>query len=149
MLDSGRVLDTFRFPEEEVARLATEFLDAEGVKEYVHSRVLRDKATRTIHRYLDSLSQTRDDGLVDAEIHLIEAEESDDTFTDDRGIMISSKSGWADVTRRGLKMYRARGRHAQLLNEPNLAPNTALIGDILHKLADARALSAGDIWSEP
>jgi amino acid adenylation domain-containing protein len=149
MLDSGRALDTFRLPEEEVARLATEFLGAEGMREYVHSPVLRDKATRTIHRYLDTLSQTKDDGLVDAEIHLVQAEDSEDTFTDDRGIMISSKSAWADVTRRGLKTYRARGTHAQLLNEPNLVPNAALIGDILHKLADARARSAGHVQSEP
>jgi amino acid adenylation domain-containing protein len=144
MLDSGRVLDTFRFPEPEVMRLATEFLDAEGVKEYVHSPVLRDKATRTIRRYLETLSQTKDDGLVAAEIHLIEAEDSEDSFTDDRGIMISSKSGWANVTRRGLKTYQARGPHAQLLNEPNLAPNAALIGDILHKLAGARGHFAGN-----
>ncbi|WP_027556206.1 hypothetical protein [Bradyrhizobium sp. Cp5.3] len=70
MFDSGRVLETFRFPDEQVARLADEFLEADGVKEYVHSAVLRDKATRTIHKYLETLSQTKDDGVIDAEIHL-------------------------------------------------------------------------------
>jgi thioesterase domain-containing protein len=144
MLDSGRVLEKFHFPEDEAKRLADDFLDAEGVKEFVHSAVLRDKATRTIHRYLQTLSQTKDDGVIDAEIHLVVAEDSEDTYTDYRGIMISSKSGWADVTRRGLTTYRARGTHAQLLNKPNLDPNAALLGGILRTVADVHARAAGD-----
>jgi amino acid adenylation domain-containing protein len=147
MLDSGRVLETFRFPVDEIKRLATDFLDAEGVKEYVHSAVLRDKATRTIHRYLDELSQTKDDGIIDAEIHLVLAEGSEDTFTDDRGVVISSKTGWANVTQRELRTYRGRGNHAQLLNEPNLQPNAALLCDILHTLAGLCANAACDTRS--
>jgi tyrocidine synthetase III len=139
MLDSGRVLDVFRFPDDEATRLATKFLDVEGVREYVHSAVLRDKAIRTIRRYLDVLSHTKDDGVVDAEIHFVLAEDSQDTFTDDRGIMISSKSGWADVTRRGLKTYRGRGNHSQMLNRPNLESNAALLRDILQSVAGVRA----------
>jgi amino acid adenylation domain-containing protein len=146
MFDSGRVLEKFRFPDEEVARLADDFLEADGVKEYVHSAVLRDKATRTIQKYLEALSQTKDDGVIDAEIHLVRAEGSEDTFTDDRGIMISGKSEWADVTRRGLTSYQARGIHAQLLNEPNLDPNAALLGDIIRGLVNARAPAARDGW---
>jgi amino acid adenylation domain-containing protein len=148
MLDSGRVLDKFRFPDDEVRRLASEFLDAGGVKEYVHSAVLRDKAYRTIRRYLDVLSQTKDHGVVNAEIHLVLSEAAEDTFTDDRGILISSKSGWAEVTRRGLKTYRGRGHHAHLLNAPNLDPNAALLRDIMQSVAEARGLAAGDARSD-
>jgi amino acid adenylation domain-containing protein len=139
MLDSGRVLETFGFPDEEIARLAADFLDAEEVREYVRNTVLRDKATRTIHRYVNALSQTRDDGSVDAELHLVVAEDSENTFTDQRGITISTKSGWADVTRRGLKTYRGSGSHAHLLNNPNLDANAALLREILRKLACRRA----------
>jgi thioesterase domain-containing protein/acyl carrier protein len=146
MIDSGRVLEKFRFPVKEATRLADEFLEADGVKKYVQSAVLRDKATRTIHKYLETLSQTKDDGVIDAEIHLVLSEGSEDTFTDDRGIMISGKSGWADVTRRGLTSYQARGLHAHLLNKPNLDPNAALLDDIIRGLANARAPAARHGW---
>ena len=85
MLDSGRVLEKFRFPADEAKRLATEFVEAEGVREYVPSAVLRDKTVRMIGRYLDEMSRNLDDGMVDAPIHLVTSEDNSDVFIDETG----------------------------------------------------------------
>jgi amino acid adenylation domain-containing protein len=138
MLDSGRVLEKFRFPADEPKRLATEFLEAEGVREYVPSAVLRDKTVRMIGRYLDAMSHTPDDGMVNAAIHLVASEDGRDIFVDEGGRVVSSKPAWADVTRGGLTTYRGHGKHAQMLHLPHLEANTAILRDIFASAASLR-----------
>jgi hybrid polyketide synthase/nonribosomal peptide synthetase FtdB len=138
MLDSGRVLEKFRFPADESKRLATEFLEAEGVREYVPSAVLRDKTVRMIGRYLDAMSRNLDDGMIDAPIHLVTSEDNSDVFVDETGRAVSSKPAWADVTRGGLTTWRGHGKHAQMLHLPHLDANTAILSDIFASAASSR-----------
>ena len=138
MLNSGRVLEKFRFPADEAKRLATEFVEAEGVREYVPSAVLRDKTVRMIGRYLDEMSRNLDDGMVDAPIHLVTSEDNSDVFIDETGRAVSSKPAWADVTRCGLTTCRGHGNHAQMLHLPHLDANTAILSDIFASAASLR-----------
>jgi thioesterase domain-containing protein/acyl carrier protein len=130
MLDSSRFLERVRFPADEARRLAADFLDAEGVKGYVTSQVLRDKVLRTIERYYDFLSSTQENTVISANIHVVISENSQDNFRDDSGRTICSKSRWAEVTRGQFRTYPGHGDHGHMLHHQYLEPNAALLRTI-------------------
>ena len=92
MLDASRFVKRFDFPAEEARRLALEFVGAEGVQLFLKNPALKDKVIRTIERYHDALSQTPDEGVIDAPVHLIQCEKSVDEFHDADGSLVCSKS---------------------------------------------------------
>jgi thioesterase domain-containing protein/acyl carrier protein len=129
MLDSSRFLEPFRFPSGEAQRLALEFVGTDSVQAYIKSPLLKDKVIRAIEQYHESLSGTRDDAVTGANIHLVTSENSPDAFFQD-GRMITSKSGWAEVTSGVFRTYQGSGEHARMLHMPHLEANAALLRTI-------------------
>ena len=127
MLDSSRFLAPYRFSREEARRLATEFLGAAEVRRYAHTSLLRDKVMRTIERYYDFLSIAEDDGRVAADIHLIVSVQSTDEYHDETGRLVCGKSAWAEATRGHFRVEQGAAAHGQMLQDPWLAQNVALV----------------------
>src|SRR5437588_816629 len=69
--------------------------------------------------------------FIEAEIHLIVSEESENLFRDHRGLTTCSKSAWADVARGGLTTYQGHGKHGYMLHQSHLELNAALLQEIL------------------
>ncbi len=139
MLDSSRFLERFPFPKDEPHRLATEFLNADGVKEYVLNTALRDKAVRNIERYYAFLSRLRDDHVLNAPIHLVVSQNSQDSFHDAQGRLICSKSAWAQATNSTFRIHQGKGEHGQMLHKGFLEPNVGLLKNILDQVSSASA----------
>ena len=125
-----RFLAAFQFPAGEVQRLAAEFAGAEGVQAYLRSPVLKDKLIRMIERYYETLSIAPDKAIIDANIHVVTSEGSDDEYRED-GRLICSKSAWASATRGTFRTYRGSGDHGHMLHRPHLEFNAALLSGIL------------------
>ncbi|HEU4597135.1 MAG TPA: amino acid adenylation domain-containing protein [Pyrinomonadaceae bacterium] len=134
MLDSSRFLRPFRFPPEEARRLASEFLDAEGVKEYVKSQVLRDKVVRNIERYYEFLSGAVEEDLIDANIHVVVSENAPDEYRDEGGRVVCSKSSWAELTRGAFRIRQGRGEHGHMLQRLYLEDNAALLREVINSI---------------
>jgi amino acid adenylation domain-containing protein len=134
MLDSSRFLRPFPISVQEARRLAAEFLGTEEVSSIVSSALLRDKVVRKIERYYASLSTTPDDGMVAADIHVIVSENSPDTFCDDAGQLVCSKSAWAEATRGHFRMYQGLGDHQYMLHQKHIDGNAQLLRDILENV---------------
>jgi fengycin family lipopeptide synthetase E len=130
MLDASRFVKRFDFPVEEARRLALEFVGAEGVQPFLKNPVLKDKVIRTIERYHVALSQTPDEGVINAPVHLIRCDKSVDEFHDADGSLVCSKSAWAGATRGPLRTYQGSGDHGHMLHSPHLAANAALLAEI-------------------
>jgi amino acid adenylation domain-containing protein len=139
MLDSSRFLAAFQFPAEEARRLAAEFAGAEGVQAYLRSPVLKDKLIRMIERYYETLSIAPDEAIIDANIHVVTSDGSDDEYRED-GRLICSKSAWASATRGTFKTYRGSGDHGHMLHRPHLEFNAALLSGILAPHPAAQSL---------
>jgi amino acid adenylation domain-containing protein len=131
MLDSSRFVDFFNFPAGEVRSLALEFVGSEGVQPYLKNPALKDKVIHTIERYHEALVGTLDEGAIDGAIHLILCEDSEDTFNDEEGRLICSKSAWAGATRGGFRTWQGSGEHRRMLHRPHLTVNATLLSDIL------------------
>jgi amino acid adenylation domain-containing protein len=131
MLDSSRFLAPYRFSREEARRLATEFLGAAEVQHYAHTSTLRDKVMRTIERYYDFLSIAEDDGRVAADIHLIVSQESTDEYRDETGRLVCGKTAWAEATRGRFRVEQGAAAHGQMLHDPWLGQNVALVNAAL------------------
>jgi hypothetical protein len=85
---------------------------------FLKNPAFKDKVIRTIERYHVALSQTPDDGVIDAPVHLIHCEESVDEFHDADGSLVCSKSAWAHAIRGPLRTYQGSGDHAHMLHLP-------------------------------
>ena len=131
ILDASRFVKRFDFPAEEARRLALEFVGAEGVQPYLKNPALKDKVIRMIERYHAALSQSPDDGAIDAPIHLILCEGSVDEFHDANGYLVCSKSAWAGATRGLFQTYQGSGEHNRMLHSTHLGANAALLAEIL------------------
>jgi thioesterase domain-containing protein len=131
MLDSSRFLEKFQLPTNEPRRLAMEFLDSDEVKRYVKGPILRDKVLRTIDRYFDYLSRTQDSDIINANIHVVVSENSEDNYHDESGHLVISKSGWADVTHGKFRTYQGHGDHAHMLHRPHTESNAVILREIL------------------
>lgn len=127
MLDSSRFLARYRFPAEEARRLATEFLSVAEVRRHAHTPTLQDKVIRTIERYYDFLSSAEDDGRVGADIHLIVSEQSTDEYRDETGRLVCGKTAWAEATRGRFRVEQGAAPHGQMLHDPWLDENVALL----------------------
>jgi len=143
MLDSSRFLEAFRFPIEEAQRLASAFVGDEGVQAYIDNPVLKDKVIRMIERYYDSLASKPDDGLIDAPVHLIVSENSQDEYRDDRGRLICSKSAWAEVTRNEFTIHSGSGEHGRMLHQSHLEANAGLLRKIFESVSAGGPLIIG------
>jgi len=126
MIDSGQVKLPIVFPSGEAERVASEFLSHESLQQYLKTPVLREKATRVIHRYYDHMGRTVDHHVVGAEIYGIYAADSGDHLDED-GRLIVSRHGWADVTRGRYTSEEGAGDHNHMLTPPHLVTNAAYL----------------------
>ena len=131
MVDSGRKLERTPFAEEEVRKIAEEFLNHESVSPYLTSKILREKAYRLIQCSYAYIENSTDHHMIDADIHLVLCENSIDVHRDAAGRMLVSKSAWADVTRGKFETYQGSGDHIHMLDNPYLSRNVELIRRIL------------------
>jgi amino acid adenylation domain-containing protein len=131
MLDSSRIVQVFEFPAGEARSLALEFVGSEGVQNYIRNPALKDKVIRRIERYHDVLSGAADSDTIDAAIHLVLCEGSEDAFYDREGRLVCSKSAWADATRGEFRTWQGFGEHRRMLHRPHLMANATLLADIL------------------
>jgi amino acid adenylation domain-containing protein len=134
MLDSARFERRFAFPPGEARRVAEQFLEAESVKAYLTSPVLRDKAFRNIERYYAHFSNSEDRHVIDADIHLLLSEDAPDPYRDEQGRIVCSKLGWAEGTRGRFVTHSGSGEHNHMLFPPHLEPNLARLRDIFGPL---------------
>jgi fengycin family lipopeptide synthetase E len=137
MLDSARFLQRIRFPEGEARRLALSFVGDAGTRRYIDSPVLRDKVTRLIERYYTFFSDNEDRGTVDANIHVIASENSEDAYRDEAGEIICSQIAWREATRRAFVTWPGHGGHNYMLHREHIEQNVALLRAILNEAREA------------
>ncbi|MGE0863602.1 MAG: amino acid adenylation domain-containing protein [Vicinamibacterales bacterium] len=138
MLDSSRFLEPWRFPDGEARRLAGEFLGATEVQRVASTAALRDKVIRTIERYYDFLAVEADDGRIAADIHLVASAPFVDEYREPGGKLIAGKSAWARVTSGRLHMVQGEAAHGEMLRQPWLDRNAALLRAALRDIESTR-----------
>ncbi len=131
MVDSSRTIEKIQFPEGEAQRVAEQFLNHESIAPYLTSPVLKDKVIRQIECYYAYASKTVDNDIVNANIHVLISEESQEFEKDESGRVVVSLPGWADVTRGTFKTYQAAGDHNHMLYPPHLDTNIGILRQIL------------------
>ncbi len=122
-LDNWRRLELFHFSDEEYRKNAEEFLSA------VDPRYLaltdRSAAIRRVVRYDRYMDSRQEDRLLPCPIRLIQAEpgELKSSFR-------ITQEGWGDLTS-DFSIVPGSGRHLEMLDEPHVIRNTALVQQII------------------
>ena len=126
-IDNFRRLERLHFTDEEYRRNAEEFLAA------VDGRYLalgnKDAMVRRVERYDRYMDSRVEDKRVDCPIRLIRA-----GIQDLRSPFRMTQEGWSDVTP-DFAMATGSGRHLEMLDEPHVIKNAALVESILEELA--------------
>jgi len=131
MIDSGVRLKNMRYSPELVRRLADDFLDQEELRPYVPTVVLREKAHRRIAASLAWAGSVLDEHPVNAHIHVVCSAHTADEYRDEAGDLVSTKTGWARLTRGAFLRHQGHGEHGAMLAGPNLSRNVEVIREIL------------------
>ena len=131
MIDSGRKLAPTPFAPGEVRRIAEEFLSHESIRGYLTSPALVERAHRLIAQSYAWVEQAVDRDVVDANIHVLTADESPDEHRDADGHLLASRSGWASATRGAFTVHRGEGSHNHMLHQPYLDRNIAAMTAVL------------------
>ncbi|MDM8560642.1 amino acid adenylation domain-containing protein [Candidatus Parabeggiatoa sp. HSG14] len=131
MIDSSRTIEKIQFPEGEAQRVAKQFLNHESVAPYLTTPVLKEKIIRQIECYYAYISNTVDNDIVNANIHVLTSEDSQEFEKDGTGRIVVSLPGWANVTRGTFKTYQAEGDHNHILSSPHLETNIGILRQIL------------------
>ena len=139
MLDSARRLHPMPMPEQEIDRTTARFLGDESVQPYLTSPILRDKAERMIRSSLRHGATTVDYHTINADIHVVTDENPDQEDRDADGRLVTSQSGWKDVTRGQLYVYRGFGSHNHMLAYPDLDGNVTVVQKLLDRIARSEA----------
>jgi amino acid adenylation domain-containing protein len=130
-IDNWRRLELFRFTGEEYRKNAEEFLAA------VDPRYLaltdREPAIRRVECYDRYMDSRLEDRRVDCPIHLIQAESSDL-----RSPFRITQEGWGELTS-DFHLWRGSGRHLEMLDEPHVGKNAALVQQTLESIAPSEA----------
>lgn len=131
MADSSRYLERVPFSQEEVDRVVTGFIEADDVKCYLGTGLLRDKAVRLIRSYYDYNYRTIDSCVIQAPIHLMLCEGAVTCLQDPHGRPIVSSAAWEQATRASFRMYQGFGAHGDMFNQPYLESNAELLMRII------------------
>jgi thioesterase domain-containing protein len=130
-IDNWRRLELFHFTDEEYRKNAEEFLAA------VDPRYLaltgREAAIRRVECYDRYMDSRLEDRRVDCPIHLIQAESSDL-----RSPFRITQEGWSELTS-DFHLVRGSGRHLDMLDEPHVDKNAALVQQMLESIAPSEA----------
>ncbi|MBI4538726.1 MAG: hypothetical protein HY704_04345 [Gemmatimonadetes bacterium] len=121
ILDSARRSEKPEFSEQAATELANQYLSDPRFRQ-----ISADK--ETARRFFDCFmaysryhASLADEGAIDADIHLILSESSDETQAD----------GWREVTSGSVRIYRGSGRHDQMLDPENAQINGRILEEIL------------------
>jgi thioesterase domain-containing protein len=114
-----------------VERVTEAFLSEPGLRPYLASAVLHEKARRLTRGALRHAGRSVDLHGVAADIHLIESEGSVTELLAEDGAQIVSHSAWAGATTGRFAIYPGHGEHNQMLWHPHLERNAALIRAIV------------------
>jgi thioesterase domain-containing protein len=131
-IDNWRRLEHFHFTDEGYRKNAEEFLAAVDARYLaLGNREAMVRRVESYDRYMDSRMEDR---KVPCPIRLVRAE-SHDLQSPFR----ITQEGWGDLTT-DFQMTVGSGRHLQMLDEPHVVKNAAIVGEILEELvpADAR-----------
>jgi hybrid polyketide synthase/nonribosomal peptide synthetase FtdB len=130
LLDSARHLRELFMTPEQMDQIALDFLSDERASIYLTSAVLRDKAQRNIVRNLTYISNCLDTHTIAADIHLIASGDKEEVQSNDVG-SVTSKAAWETATTGRFFRHQGAGRHNQMLHEPSLAENAAILRALL------------------
>ncbi|MBZ0255515.1 hypothetical protein K8I31_05610, partial [bacterium] len=114
------------------------FLAHESNAPYLTSPVLVEKARRLILSAYRYFERSVDHHTINADIHLLLCDDSNDVFTDNFGRILSNKRGWAEVTTKSFKTYQGVGGHNDLLYRPYVEQNATILNDVIEKILDVR-----------
>jgi thioesterase domain-containing protein/acyl carrier protein len=140
MIDSARQLAPLQMSAQEVERVADAFLADASMRPYLASPLLLEKARRQVCLSLSGVGRTLDDRRIDADIHVLTAEDSVGEHRNTQGILAISQRAWADATSGRLFVYPGVGHHNFMLAHPHLDRNAEQIRTILARAAAAAAL---------
>jgi amino acid adenylation domain-containing protein len=137
MIDSARQLAPMPLSAEEVERVTDEFLGDESMLPYLASPLLLEKARRQVRLSLSCVGRALDYPWIDADIHVLTAENSVSEYRDGEGTLTISLSAWAEATRGSFLVYPGVGHHNFMLAHPYLDRNAEVIRDILARITVA------------
>ena len=135
MVDSSRKMATYQFDPNEIKRITEDFLNHDTIKPYVSNPLLKDKVVRKISRYYNYIEETIDLFLLNANLHVIRAEEGQDKFHDNEGRLIMHLSAWAQATNGNYETYQGTGLHNDMLYGQALEANVEIISRIMKESA--------------
>ena len=124
-LDNWRRLELFHFTDEEYRKNAGEFLSA--VDPRYLALTSREAAIRRVECYDRYMDSRMEDRPVPCPIRLIQAESSD--FKSPFPI---TQEGWGELTS-DFRMVPGSGRHLEMLDEPQVEKNAALVQEIIEQ----------------
>ena len=130
LLDSARHLRELCMTPEQMNQIALDFLSDERASIYLTSTVLRDKTQRNIVRNLTYISSCLDTHTIAADIHLIASEDKEDIQSNDTD-SVTSKTAWETATTGRFFRHQGVGGHNQMLHEPPIAGNAAILRALL------------------
>ena len=131
LLDSVRRLRELGISPQQMNQIADEFLSDERARVYLTSSVLREKTQRNIVRNLTYISSCLDTHTINADIHLIVAEDQRNGQNGSNAELITSKMAWEAATTGRFFWHLGAGEHNQMLHEPAIAKNTAILKELL------------------
>jgi len=132
MIDSARKLEPITFQEQDIRNIADQFLNHESTQPYLTSAILREKAYQLVRSSYHAFGEAVDYHRVGANIHVLLCDDSQDSYHDATGPIVSSVSKWSEVTDGTFKTYQGVGSHNDALYEPHLSGNLVLMLDILN-----------------
>lgn len=131
MIDSGRKLEPIAFDRDDIETVIDEFIHHESNQPYLGSPVLVEKARRLIRSSYTYFERAVDRHVVNADIHLLRGDASQDVFSDAFGRILSNKLAWQDATSGGFTVTQGVGGHNHMLYAPHVDHNAKLIANIL------------------
>ena len=130
-IDSWRRLEPFRLTDEEYRRNAEESLSA--VDPCYRSLTNLDAAVRRVECYERYMDSRLEDRPVHCPISLIQAESRDLQIP-----FSITQEGWSELTS-DFRLLPGSGRHLEMLDEPHVGKNAALVQQMLESIARSEA----------
>ena len=138
MVDSGRKLEPMKFEKQEIEDVIEGFLGHESNQPYLTNPVLIEKARRMVLSSYHYFERSVDHHRVNANIHVLLCDGSNDVFTDNFGRILSNKQGWAEVTNKTFQAYQGRGGHNFMLSSPFVESNAKILSGIIEKIVGGK-----------
>ena len=128
MVDASPYTKKVCIPEEETEKEIADFV------KNITSDVIRTKAAKKMREYRSYIFNCIETGTIDADIHLLTAENASDLIYDNSGEIIGSLTGWKEFTLGTFTVYQGHGNHEKMLEPPYLDKNLVIIKQILHRI---------------